>query len=153
MRSFGNLIVRMVPIALGLAFAFLAAGLFFGFGFYSNYLDPAFEVDPGLRHDGFVVFVTGLIWSPFLAGAALGPALVLIAIAEWQHLRGLVSNVVLGGLAALLAFWIHFDFDPRYGFSDGALVVVLAAGFIGGFCYWLVAGRNAGKWLENPRPV
>lgn len=57
---------------------------------------------------------------------------------------------MLGGLAALLSFWFRVDFSAQASISDGTLVVLLATGFIGGFFYWLVAGRNAGKWLESP---
>jgi hypothetical protein len=29
----------------------------------------------------------------------------------------------------------------------------MATGFIGGFVYWLVAGRKAGRWLVTPGSV
>ena len=145
MQFLGHLIVRLVPIVFGLVLAFLAAGLLLGYGLYSIVNDPAFQPEPTFSADPFV-YLFGLLFSPLLAGAALGPAAVLIVIAEWLRLRGFTINVVLGGLTALFAFLINFDFAPGERLSDGTLVVVLALGFIGGFVYWAIAGRNAGKW-------
>jgi hypothetical protein len=153
MFSIANLIIRLVPIIFGLLLAFLAAGLFLGYGFYSNVIDPAFEIDPQLRHDGFIVFVTGLAWSPFIAIAALGPAAIIIAIAEILNLRSLIANVLAGGLVSLIAFWSSSQASSFNGLSDGPLIVVTATGFIGGFVYWLVAGRKAGRWLVTPGSV
>ena len=150
MQFLGHLIVRLVPIVTGLVLAFVGAGVFLGFGFYSEMIDPVFQPDAGTPASGVIVFLLAVLWSPFIAAAAIGPAAVLIVLAEWLRLRGLVSNVVLGGLAALLAFWIHFDLAPGMKLSDGTLVVVAATGFIAGFFYWLVAGRSAGKWLDRP---
>ncbi|MEC9343643.1 MAG: hypothetical protein VYD64_07325 [Pseudomonadota bacterium] len=155
MQFLGNLIVRAVPVLLGLVLAFVAAGLFLGFGFYAEVVDPVFDVDPRIRHDGVIVLLTGLAWSPFIAAAAMGPALVIIAVAEVLKLRGLVTNTLAGGMVALFVYWAgHGSADPSgsagRSLSDGALIVLLATGFIGGLVYWLIAGRSAGKWLEKP---
>jgi len=32
------------------------------------------------------------------------------------------------------------------------LQLAAAAGIVGGIVYWLIAGRNAGRWRE-PRPI
>lgn len=153
MLSLGNLIVRLVPIFFALLLAFVAAGIFIGYGFYAGVIDPAFEYDPYLRSDGFIVFLTGVVWSPFIAAVALGPALIIIALAEFLKMRSLIANLLAGGLVALFVFWAEFDTSSVAGLTEGPLLVVTATGFIGAFVYWLVAGRNAGKWLERPGSV
>ena len=153
MISLGHLIVRLVPIFLGLVLAFLAAGVFIGYGFYAGVIDPAFDIDPHLRGDSLIVLLTGAVWSPFIAAVALGPALIIIAMAEFLKMRSLIANLVAGALASLFVFWAEFDTSTVTGLTEGPLLVVLATGFIGAFAYWLVAGRNAGKWLERPGSV
>ena len=152
MRFIGNLIVRLVAIGLGLVFAYLCCGLFIGMGFYAEMVRPAID-PPASGGEGVIAILSGLIWSPIVAMAATGPALALIAFAEPLRLRGLFANLVIGAIAALLSFWLATGRALEPNISQGALAVLLATGFVGGFAYWLVAGRNAGRWLDPPPSV
>ena len=95
--------------------------------------------------------LVGLGWSPAIASAAFLPSLPVVAVTEWLRLRGMTTNIALGGVTALGVWWLNMDFATASARANGALVVVLALGFVGGFCYWLVAGRNAGTWLDERR--
>lgn len=98
---------------------------------------------------GIASFLIGLVWSPVIASAALFPALLAVIAGEWLRLRSLTANVALGGAAAFFTYWLRTDIATAEMRTSGALVVVLALGFVGGFFYWLVAGRNAGRWLDG----
>lgn len=147
MRTVGHIIVRLVSIFLGLALAFLAAGAFLGLGFFNHVIDPALAGEE-IGGRGFFTFLLAFIWSPFIAAVALGPALLLIAIAELGRWRGFIVNMALGALAALFTFWLNDNPASGQGLAQGTLVVLLATGFVGGAGYWLIAGRKAGAWLD-----
>ena len=71
-----------------------------------------------------------------------------------------LSAGIFGGMASdFLADlqWV-IEGDPYLDPADTSplvtpLVVLLATGFVGGFFYWLIAGRSAGKWLDMPEAV
>ncbi len=80
------------------------------------------------------------------------PALVAIVIGEALHIRSWMYYVLAGG-AALLAVPLLAGAPGELAFAPADLMVALpsgqymtifaAAGFVGGFVYWLLAGRNA----------
>ena len=156
MTILGNLIVRLLTIAFGLFLAFAAAGVFVSFGMFGGFFeeillgfedlsDGQFRSGDGLT--AMLVVLAGFLTSPFLMGAALLPAAIAIAIAELMRWRGMTINLVMGGLVALFA-GLTASHQPV---GEGTLVVLLATGFVGGFFYWLVAGRGSGRWLEAGR--
>ena len=80
------------------------------------------------------------------------PALVAIIIGEALHIRSWMYYVLAGG-AALLAVPLLARAPGDLVVAPAELMVALpsgqymtifaAAGFVGGFVYWLLAGRNA----------
>lgn len=149
MQIIGHLIVRLVVIGFGYILAVIAAAIFLSLGVVREVIAPTIEYNTGVPVDGFLVPVLGLIASPLLASALLGPAAILIAIAEWVRFQGLVTNVVLGGALAFFAGGLQLGYGNPTDLSNGVAVVLAAAGFIGGLVYWLIAGRSAGKWLDS----
>ncbi|MGB7335549.1 MAG: hypothetical protein WBD01_07150 [Salaquimonas sp.] len=159
MQIIGHFIVRLIAILLGVFVAMVAASIFLSFGMFSNMFseffnelnwvvngDPYRTEDTGGLVTGLVVIV-GFFTSFYVLGLAALPAAIAIATAELMRWQSMTINLVLGGFVALATglslFGAQHDGLP----SDGTLVVLLATGFIGGFFYWLVAGRSAGKWL------
>jgi hypothetical protein len=145
----GHIIVRLVAILFGLALAFLAAGIFISFGLFGGYfLDFVQQADlqggEGPPMAAFAVFAVGLLSSFKIASLALAPSAFAILVAELMGWRGLTVNLVLGGIVGLATGWIVSGGHSQM--SQGALLVLLATGFIGGFFYWLIAGRGAGGW-------
>jgi hypothetical protein len=148
MAIVGHFIVRFVWILIALAVAFLAAGLFLGVGYYGE-LVKAEALPPEFGENGIFALAAGLILTPFIAVSALAPALLLVAIAEVARLRGILVNLALGAGAAVIVFSLQAGTARLMDLGEGAMAVVLSAGFIAGAAYWLIAGRSAGAWLET----
>jgi hypothetical protein len=94
--------------------------------------------------------------ASLIAGAAMVPAMLLIAIAEGFRLRSVQLYGALGG-AAGLACVLGFGVDPSAAGPDNPLPpraaeIMAAAGIAAGFVYWALAGRSAGAW-RRPGPA
>jgi hypothetical protein len=118
----------------------------------------------GLEWNGYTGNIVERIWfwllvffGAGLAGAvSLLPITIGIAIAESIKIRSLVAYAAAG--AAMLAFGYYSSgLSTRYQESidrppppiSHELEVAGAAGAVFGFAYWLLAGRNAGRWRER----
>ncbi|MCU0790581.1 MAG: hypothetical protein MUE79_05945 [Nitratireductor sp.] len=146
----GHIIVRLVLVFIGLLVAFAAAGIFMAFGLFAGFFSDLFasaqvpqaEVAP---LTALAVLAVGLFSSFQIASLAFAPAALAILVAELAGWRGLVANLLLGGLVGLATGWILTAGEPG-AISGGSALVLLSAGFVGSFFYWLVAGRGAGGW-------
>lgn len=148
MRLIGHLIVRPISIGFGFVLAVIAAALFLSLGLVRDVIGPAVEYHTGVAADGMLVPMVGLVTSPFLAASVLAPAAICIAIAELMAWRGWLPNIAAGGVIALFAGWRELAPNAGEALDQGLIIVLLAAGFIAGAVYWIVAGRGAGKWLK-----
>jgi len=144
MALFGNFILRFIMITIGFMFAIVAAGMFIGFGFYNEILTTGQPLDNwDEQFYGLLSLSVGFASIALIGAYAIGVAAILIALAELMRWQGMIANLAMGGLtAAILALG-----GGGANVSDGAFLVALSAGFIGGFVYWLIAGRKAGNWL------
>ncbi|XWN32249.1 MAG: hypothetical protein ROR55_03785 [Devosia sp.] len=82
---------------------------------------------------------------------AFWPTAIAIALTEGFKLRNIVVYVVAGcliGLAMALPLRELIFGDDFPPLREGVLPLSVASGAIGGFFYWLIAGRTAGKWME-----
>ena len=148
----GHLITRLVSVAFGFAVATLAASMFLSLGTVHDILAPALGEITGQEADrGWLSGLFGLITWPWVSTAALLPASVAIAMAELMRWRGLTINLVIGGLVGLFAGWTVLATDDPHRLAEGTILVLASAGFVGGFTYWLLAGKRAGDWLAPPR--
>lgn len=93
-------------------------------------------------------FATGLVGA-----YAFLPAVALVVIGEIFDLRSIFFYTIGGAAIAALSYYTS-DFSlalesttdlPPVAFG---LQLVLAAGIIAGFVYWLIAGRRAGLWKK-----
>lgn len=98
--------------------------------------------DPEMTiNGGFELMASGLV---LMQAITIIPAVLLVLIGEIARIRSVYYYVVCGGLAAVSAPLL-----ARLG--EGALQMPAVAvwqvfatgGFIAGFVYWLLAGRNA----------
>lgn len=145
------LLGRIVVILFGIALACLAAGaivvLAVMFPEWSDLaLGPLDDAGVGL------VFTFGLI---FVSGFALIPALITVIITEAFDIRSALAYASGGALAGALCYLglLSFDVDTMsfVGLVRRDLEVMTGAGIVAGLVYWLIAGRNAGRWREAPR--
>ncbi|MDB5500531.1 MAG: hypothetical protein JWR89_433 [Tardiphaga sp.] len=92
----------------------------------------------------------------FFSGFALLPAIVVVAITEALNVRSVLAYAIGGAAVGLACYLGLVPFDTDTMRFDGIvrrhLEVMTGAGIVGGLIYWLIAGRNAGRWKE-PRAV
>jgi membrane protease YdiL (CAAX protease family) len=132
---------QLLRIVIGYILAVLAAGFFLSWGVFQG---TAPEHDP----IAFAAMIgAGFVTASVIGSVSLFPAIFAIGLAESLGWRGVVYHVGAAGLVAL-GLWtaggeIGVD-GPRPGTS-----VALAAGFLGGLVYWLIAGRGSGLWRAS----
>jgi len=86
--------------------------------------------------------------------AALFALLAAIA-GEWKSIRGWTYYALAGVIIAALGFtaqWLSEPTGQNWSVINGnyPLVAFLTTGFVGGFVYWLCAGKTAGRDPETP---
>jgi hypothetical protein len=93
----------------------------------------------------------------FVSGFALLPALVIVVITETFDVRSALAYAIGGAVVGLACYLGLIPFDPATLRFDGIvrrhLEVMTGAGIVGGLIYWMIAGRNAGRWREAKRAV
>lgn len=118
--------------------AVLAAGLFLSWGVFQASVP---EHDP----IAFAAMIgTGLVTASVIGSTSLIPAIFAIGLAESLGWRSVIYHVGAAGLIALGIWTAGGEVGaggPRPGTS-----VALAAGFLGGVVYWLIAGRASALW-------
>ena len=147
------LIGRLFVILFGFLAACLAAGMIVvGAVLFPEFSDLATgPIDPSALN---IVLGFGFV---FVSGFALLPAMIVVAITEAFHIRGVLTYAVGGGLVGLACYLGLLPFDPVTLSFDGIvrrhLEIMTGAGIVAGLVYWMIAGRNAGAWREPPRPL
>lgn len=145
------LIGRLFVILLAFCAACLVAGAIIVFAVLFPELSAldTDTVDPSALN---IVLGFGFI---FISGFALVPAMLVAAITEAFYVRGVLTYAVGGALVGLACYLGLIPFDPATMQFDGIvrrhLEVMTGAGIVGGVVYWLIAGRNAGRWREPPQ--
>lgn len=139
-RTVGRLI--LVPLAFILA---AAAAVFVAFSLGLERITQAMH-GRGPEADSIDALFELLRQGIALTSAlTIVPALLVVIIGEVARIRSSLFYIVGGG-AALAAVPLLARFGDAAGFvmPPAAVWQVFAtAGFIGGFVYWLLAGRNA----------
>lgn len=156
MKLFLFLLGRLVVIGFALVIALLAGSVFVGFGLASGMFPELVSTDGaglfGEEADRTILavasFVFGAIASFQLAGLALLPVTIAVAISELMRWQSMTVHLVLGGLCALFVMFSALALPAGQIPANGTVIVSLAAGFVAAFFYWLIAGRNAGEWLS-----
>ncbi len=142
-----SLVARCFVIFFSLILAIIAAGIALAIGV----MVPDFvtvTTDP-IEH--FTFFATSFFATGFVGYVAFVPALVLIAIAETFDIRSIFYYALAGAAIGLFAYYgsnisVALENTTDLPPVSFGLQLVAAAGIIGGFVYWLCAGRNAGRW-------
>lgn len=103
------------------------------------------------NHAEFLVpfLLTVGVTTFWTATVAILPAAIAIALAEAFAWRSVLYYFLAGGIIAVIADQVSgLVIEPTI--PGGRLAVMLAAGFVGGFVYWVIAGRRAGDWGSRP---
>ena len=107
------------------------------------------------------VFFWGTAAFASFATVAIGflPILIAIVLAEAYSIRSLLIHAAAGAAILLLGYY-SAGFASRYEESidhppppiSREAEIAAAVGIVFGFTYWLIAGRNAGRWRESGLP-
>ncbi|MBZ8132653.1 hypothetical protein [Afifella sp. IM 167] len=128
-------ILFVIPLAFVAACWAAAAVLFFS-------VPPALQAGETLAEyaakAGFVSFIAALV-----VGAVAGiPSFLVVLFAESFGWRSLILHLVFGALLGVVAVVLGIASPPPVEPRD--IVIFAGAGAVGGFVYWLIAGRRAG---------
>lgn len=144
---------RFFVILFGLIFSYIAVGIALAIGVMA----PELVTNNSDPIEKFVFFSMAFFATSFVGASAFVPSIVLVAIAETFDLRSIFYYAIGGGLIAAVA-WYGSDISMELENSTDiapivyGLQLVVAAGIIGGFVYWLMAGRKAGVWKDPYAP-
>jgi len=144
-----SLFGRIIMILCALILAIMAAGITLAIGIVAP--DWAgIDSDPVERLSFFIV---SFFATSFVGAVAIMPAALLIVISEVARLRSFLFYGVGGALVGLASYYgsdisVRLENTTDVPPVANALQLAAAAGIIGGLVYWVVAGRNAGRWRE-----
>lgn len=141
------LFLRSIVIAFAFLVSCMAAAFVVAYGLVAPEL-AEFKGSP----EFFVFFLflgsaAGIV-TPFYVFA---PSFVAILIAEMFSLCSVLYYALAGALIGALAYFMTDIASRVQGTGTVAPITqelqwLTAAGIVAGFVYWLIAGRNAGKW-------
>src|SRR5581483_3817720 len=146
-----SLIGRMFVIFFALIFAIVVAGFALSVGIIGpDWFTGGGESDPVER---FQLFVITCFTTCFVGAYSFVPALLLIVLSEAAKFRSFLYYGFAGAAVALVGYYganigIQLENTTDITPVRFPLQLAAAAGIIGGIAYWLIAGRNAGKWRD-----
>jgi hypothetical protein len=145
-----SLIGRIVVIAFGLLAAIVVAGITLAIGIVLPDW-ASMDSDPVER---VIFFFVAFFATSFVGAIAILPAVLVIAISEAARVRSFIYYGVGGALVALASYYgsdisVQLENTTDVTPVANALQLAAAAGILGGLAYWLIAGRNAGRWREQ----
>lgn len=127
-------------IAVGIAAALL---LLLGGSWVGDELRAIVPQDPVLEGAAPVFGMVLFAWTVAHALTAL-PALLAVIVGEALRIRNWMYYVLAGGAAVTAIPLLANPENSLPVLPPGQILAIFAAaGFVGGFTYWLLAGRNA----------
>src|SRR5580698_5663271 len=142
-----GVLVRIFVMIVGYFLACVAASIILTIGT----LTPEWDDLTAAGFQSGAMWVVILVGATAIAAIAMVPSLLVIALAEGFGWRSILIYGVLGGVLALSLSY-GLDFAGYVGDPDSYLArereVLAASGIVGGFVYWLIAGRRAGSWQQ-----
>jgi hypothetical protein len=148
-----SLFGRIIVIFIALMIAIVAAGIALAIGIISPDWS-GMDSDPVERVNFFII---SFFATSFAGAVAMLPALVVVVIAEAARMRSFIYYGVGGALVGLASYYGSDVSERLENTTDvvpvgHSLQLAAAAGIVGGLAYWLIAGRNAGRWRDPPVP-
>jgi hypothetical protein len=132
-----TLLRLLILVPIGFALAVAAAGLTVALSI--------FGLNPTSDASGWIILFAA--WTAAYAGAfAFLPWLIAVVFAEGFGLRSVFFWFAVGGAIGATAYLFTGFYGDKA--EDGSGIAIhLAAGFVAGFAYWLVAGRLSGEGI------
>jgi len=152
--------MSLIGRILVIIFALIASTIAVGMAIAIGVLGPqwhAFSGDIGERATFWSVAFFG---TAFTGAVGLLPLLILIVLAEAFRIRSLLINAAVGAALLVAGYYGSGLARPSYEESidhppppiPRQAEIAAAAGAVGGLVYWLIAGRNAGRWRDHGGP-
>lgn len=153
MSKVGLILVRLFIVLVGYGIAALAASLFVHLLVWPAIMPQ----DDAL---GWLLPFSIPLVALFASYVAFLPGALLIGLSEMRGYRSWLYHALSGGTAAFTGLVLVRVIHGRgigppapdaYGevplmYDPYSTAAAVAAGFVGGIAYWLVAGRTAGRW-------
>lgn len=76
------------------------------------------------------------------------PALIVVIVGEVAQIRSYLYYIISGGIAVLALLFLAGTIDNTQAYTIPSvrfMTIFAASGFVAGFIYWLIAGRNASR--------
>ena len=148
-----SLLGRIVVIIFALLMAIVAAGITLAAGILLLEWQ-VMDSDPVER---VLFFFAAFFATSYVGAVAFMPALLVIVIAEAARMRRFLYYGIGGALVGLASYYgtnmtVRLENTTDVAPVGNALQLAAAAGIIAGLVYWLIAGRNAGRWREPHTP-
>ena len=145
-----SLLLRILMVMFALFVAIMAAGLTIAAGMFVPEWGMM-ETDP---LDRAMFFVVAFFATSFAGAVAFLPAFLAVIVAEAFNIRSFLYYGTAGAVIGLLGYLgsnISARLEETTEITPVAhsLELAAAAGIVGGLVYWLLAGRNAGRWRDR----
>jgi hypothetical protein len=145
-----SLLGRIIVIVFALVVAIIFAGITLAIGI----LLPEWQAMDSDPIERVTFFFAAFFATSYVGAVAFLPALLAIVIAEAARWRSFLYYGVGGALVGLASYYgsdisVRLENTTDVTPVGNALQLAAAAGIIGGLVYWLIAGRNAGRWRET----
>lgn len=148
-----SLLGRIIVIIFGLLVAIVVAGITLAIGIVLPEW-ATMDSDPVER---VIFFFAAFFATSYVGTVAIFPAAIVIVVLEAARMRNFLYYGIGGALVALASYYgsdISLQLENTTDVTPvgNALQLAAAAGILGGLAYWLIAGRNAGRWRERRVP-
>lgn len=148
-----SLFGRIIVIIFGLLVAIVVAGITLAIGIVLPEW-ATMDSDPVER---VIFFFAAFFATSYVGTVAIFPAAIVIVVLEAARMRNFLYYGIGGALVALASYYgsdISLQLENTTDVTPvgNALQLAAAAGILGGLAYWLIAGRNAGRWRERRVP-
>jgi hypothetical protein len=150
-----SLLGRIIVIVFALIVSSIAVGMAIAVGL----LGPQWHAFSGDVGDRVTFWGVAFFGSVLTGAVGLLPLLILIVLAEAFCIRSLLINTAAGAALLVAGYYGSGIAQPSYEESidnpppaiPRQVEIAAAAGAVGGFVYWFIAGRNAGRWRDRGR--
>jgi hypothetical protein len=153
--------MSLIGRILVIIFALIASSIAVGMAIAVGLLGPQWHVFSGDVGERVTFWGVAFFGSVLTGAVGLLPLIILIVLAETFRIRSLLINTAAGAALLLAGYYGSSVAQPSYEESidnpppkiPRQAEIVAAAGAVGGFVYWFIAGRNAGRWRGRAGPI
>lgn len=152
--------MSLIGRILVIIFALIASSIAVGMAIAIGVLGPQWHAFSGDVGERVTFWGVAFVGSVFTGAIGLLPLVILIVLAEAFGIRSLLINTAAGAVLIVAGYYSSGLARPSYEESidrppppiPQQAQIAAAAGAVGGFVYWFIAGRNAGRWRERRGP-